>query len=370
MRRFSVAPPNVVFICMFICLIGLMFSACDSQGGDQATSPKPLATAPLIDAVEAAYQADAGMAVGAAQAPSFVRSHEKLPEPTMVWRWLFDSDFEQQGRVRSQVLYHHEQEDILCKFLPKYQGVLCKPQGLKNNPALATIPWEHIFEDEPFVGTGDMALQGDTLYVVHHSSIASGAQLSAFDVHRGKLLWSERLKALGEVEHSKYRNETQLVVDEDAKVVTVFGKEAAGSYVEQRSMESGTLVAHSRHETYQAHSDVFGHRTEAVQSNHKELKVREDCSDWGIVKTEENTHSTIFNFRDCALLERVEVPHSSYDQASTSLDRVDVLERPGGEAIVVLEYSTGDQESRLVRANYVSAKGVVKAQMYWTLQVQ
>ena len=80
------------------------------------------------------------------------------------------------------------------------------------------------------------------LFVVHHSPIASGAWLAKVDAVKGALVWDVDLEGLGPVEHSKYRNQTQVEVDGDQ--VLVYGLEVEGRYLEIRDARTGEQVGH------------------------------------------------------------------------------------------------------------------------------
>lgn len=80
------------------------------------------------------------------------------------------------------------------------------------------------------------------LYHADYSHNSSGCKLVAVDLKNGKQLWSTSLKGLGPVEHSKYRNAINL--EFDGEVLTVFGKESSGRYVEVVDAKTGKTVGH------------------------------------------------------------------------------------------------------------------------------
>lgn len=96
---------------------------------------------------------------------------------------------------------------------------------------------------EHFVATGAMVRDGDTLYATHHCGISSGAKVSAVDSTTGQVRWTVDLQALGPVEHSKYRNETQIELDERGLVI--YGNEVQGAYTEVLDPATGTQRSHS-----------------------------------------------------------------------------------------------------------------------------
>lgn len=79
-----------------------------------------------------------------------------------------------------------------------------------------------------------LACAGDMLFVSEHSPISNGCELQP--------AWKVRLKGLGPIPHSKYRN--QVNVEADGKVVTVWGKEASGRYVEIIDAKTGKMLGH------------------------------------------------------------------------------------------------------------------------------
>jgi len=97
---------------------------------------------------------------------------------------------------------------------------------------------------EHFVAAGAMVLAGDTIYATHHCSISSGAQVSAVSVETGQVRWTVDLQALGPVDHSKYRNETQIELDERGLVI--YGNEAQGAYTEVLDPATGAQRSHGR----------------------------------------------------------------------------------------------------------------------------
>ncbi|HXI79526.1 MAG TPA: PQQ-binding-like beta-propeller repeat protein [Verrucomicrobiae bacterium] len=79
-------------------------------------------------------------------------------------------------------------------------------------------------------------------YVALYRRGLSGARLQALDVSTGRVLWDAQLEALGPIHHSKYANVVQ--VRRIAGSIVVYGKEAAGRYVEARAVSNGQLIGH------------------------------------------------------------------------------------------------------------------------------
>ena len=89
--------------------------------------------------------------------------------------------------------------------------------------------------------TGVVAVDGDAVYVAHHSGIATGTTLTRFDL-RGNVEWSTPLRGVGPTSHSKYRNEVQIAVENGNPVV--FGHESHGDYTEVVDAKTGKTIAH------------------------------------------------------------------------------------------------------------------------------
>lgn len=81
---------------------------------------------------------------------------------------------------------------------------------------------------------------GDRLYYAEFHPSSSGGKVVAVDLTTGKKLWTSPLKALGSVQHSAYRNLMNLDVNDE--VVTVWGNESLGRYVEFKSAATGETL--------------------------------------------------------------------------------------------------------------------------------
>lgn len=79
------------------------------------------------------------------------------------------------------------------------------------------------------------------VYMVLYHPISSGAMVVALDARDLSQRWSYRAKGLGDVSHSKYRNQTQLDVRQGRLVI--FGREAFGSYIESVTLDTGKLIS-------------------------------------------------------------------------------------------------------------------------------
>ena len=78
-----------------------------------------------------------------------------------------------------------------------------------------------------------------------HLGATTGCSLAAFDLRKKAKLWEVKLKGIGQIRHFKYRNQVVLRYGGDEHV-TVYGKETAGSYVEQIDIKTGKTAGHRR----------------------------------------------------------------------------------------------------------------------------
>ena len=82
----------------------------------------------------------------------------------------------------------------------------------------------------------------DRLYYAKFHPSSSGGSIVAVDLTTGKELWTSELRALGDIEHSAYR--TLLNLDCNREVVTIWGNESLGRYVEFKLVDTGQTVGH------------------------------------------------------------------------------------------------------------------------------
>ncbi|HYT87953.1 MAG TPA: hypothetical protein VEL76_04480 [Gemmataceae bacterium] len=121
----------------------------------------------------------------------------------------------------------------------------------------------------PFQGHSETVFTrwGDRLYLADFSPIATGCRVVAVNFKTGGRLWQNKLKGLGPIGHalsegcaaasgnwqnklkglgpighSKYRNRINITTD--GKIITVWGNEAAGRYVELLDKQTGRTVGH------------------------------------------------------------------------------------------------------------------------------
>lgn len=88
-----------------------------------------------------------------------------------------------------------------------------------------------------FVPGAAITANVDAVFVVTYCAISSGAVVTAFDADRGRLLWTRRLEALGDVAHSEYYNDLDVRAEDG--LVIVSGWEAYGKYVEVLDAKTG-----------------------------------------------------------------------------------------------------------------------------------
>jgi hypothetical protein len=86
------------------------------------------------------------------------------------------------------------------------------------------------------------AQQGSVLYYVDFEPNTTGCVVIAYDLEWGKQLWKTNLKGLGPISHKEYRNAVMLEVNRE--VVTVWGEECLGRYLEFVDVKTGTTVGH------------------------------------------------------------------------------------------------------------------------------
>jgi outer membrane protein assembly factor BamB len=90
--------------------------------------------------------------------------------------------------------------------------------------------------------------RGGTLYFVRYGPHSSGASLVAYDMRRGKELWTRNVEGLGPVEHSAYVN--SVVIEDVNGDVRVLGRESFGDYAEVFEGKTGERLAHKIYERH------------------------------------------------------------------------------------------------------------------------
>jgi len=87
-------------------------------------------------------------------------------------------------------------------------------------------------------------IQGDRLYYAEFHYSSTGGHVVAVDLTSGEPLWRTPLKALGGVEHSAYLN--RMTIDANDEVVSIYGNESMGRYLEFKDAKTGKTVGHKR----------------------------------------------------------------------------------------------------------------------------
>jgi len=87
-------------------------------------------------------------------------------------------------------------------------------------------------------------IQGDRLYYAEFHYSGSGGNVVAVDLTSGKPLWRSRLKALGGIRHSSYLN--RMTIDANGEVVSIYGNESMGRYLEFKDVRTGKTVGHKQ----------------------------------------------------------------------------------------------------------------------------
>ena len=87
-------------------------------------------------------------------------------------------------------------------------------------------------------------IQGDRLYYAEFHYSGSGGNVVAVDLSKGNELWRSPLKALGGIRHSSYLN--RMTIDANDEVVSIYGNESMGRYVEFKDVRTGKTVGHKQ----------------------------------------------------------------------------------------------------------------------------
>lgn len=83
---------------------------------------------------------------------------------------------------------------------------------------------------------------GDVLYSADFSPFSTGCAVIAYDMKAGKLLWKTHLWGVPVAAHSKYGNRVNLEID--GRLLTVYGNESFGRYIELLDLRTGKTVGH------------------------------------------------------------------------------------------------------------------------------
>ncbi len=86
------------------------------------------------------------------------------------------------------------------------------------------------------------AVRDGVLYYAEFGPVSSGCEVVAFDLKAQRQLWKARLRGLGGVSHTYYRN--AVLLDLDERAVCVRGNECLGRYIEYVDLRTGKTVGH------------------------------------------------------------------------------------------------------------------------------
>jgi hypothetical protein len=112
----------------------------------------------------------------------------------------------------------------------KYELVVADSAGMEKFRQ-HILSWEHT----PFF------IRDGIIYYPQYRETANGCKWVAFDLVRGRELWTTRLFGIGFVSHSEYTN--QIYCKTVGQRIVVYGDEAAGQYVEILDMRTGRTIA-------------------------------------------------------------------------------------------------------------------------------
>ncbi len=147
--------------------------------------------------------------------------------------------------------FHFKDDEATAKFSLKQVGENSSVRMVSYQSGKATF--EFVREGKPVL-TIEGSLQSvfriekNTLFFAHFTPTRTGCEVTAYDLDRGKELWSTKLEGLGKVGHEQYRNRVTMELSngdgKDGGVVVITGKETNGDYVEVLDQKTGKQLAH------------------------------------------------------------------------------------------------------------------------------
>ena len=154
--------------------------------------------------------------------------HQRGDHPEkLIWHW---DDNNSPGEITVQ-------DDRFVFLAPRAGGA----PTLRRIGPQGNLLWE--FAPEVTIeNEAALAVHAGRLYAALYARGATGCRVLALEVSSGSLVWDVSLEGLGSVGHSKYSNRVQLRAEEDQ--VFIYGKEAAGRYVEVLDSSDGQQRAH------------------------------------------------------------------------------------------------------------------------------
>ena len=90
---------------------------------------------------------------------------------------------------------------------------------------------------------GAFVIKDEVIVYAKFSFVATGCELTAFDLKDQKQLWRVTLQGVGDVTHTEYVNRINMELRRDQ--IVVYGKETAGQYIEVRNLKNGELISNS-----------------------------------------------------------------------------------------------------------------------------
>ena len=138
--------------------------------------------------------------------------------------------------------------------------------------------WESHFE-----GAFVFSKSGSTVVYSKFSPIANGCTLVAFDLKAKRQLWETRLKGIGPVRHSKWRNRINMKIKDDQ--IIVYGDEGR-KYIEVVDLNSGETVSHRTLDTIQFDGEEFEFQklVQLAATSHRFPVALKDAADPGELK--------------------------------------------------------------------------------------
>jgi hypothetical protein len=166
-----------------------------------------------------------------ADVPKAARNSQVADYPDMAerlsWRWS-----DREASLSHSITCHLSDDEVEISLLEgiRYRLSIRLKAGGKDI---------HAFEghDETV-----FARWGDRLYLADFCPIASGCRVVAVNLKTGERLWERSLRGLGPIRHSKYRNRINMTTD--GRVITIWGNESSGRYVELLDQKTGRTVGH------------------------------------------------------------------------------------------------------------------------------
>ncbi len=92
-------------------------------------------------------------------------------------------------------------------------------------------------------GQGAFVFSESIVIYARFNTMSSGCELRAYDLDKQKEIWRKRLRGLGPIRHSKYRNRINMEIRKDK--VVVYGNESAGQYIEVLKVKTGEFVSNT-----------------------------------------------------------------------------------------------------------------------------